>query len=115
MSKKPDFQTDRVVAVYFREWRLYKGLTQQQLADRLGTTKTRVSMKERGEEGWDNSYLAALADALGVDEPASLLIRNPFDKGAPWTLLEGLKPESRAKVLDYIETLEKAERSDRAA
>ena len=66
-------------------------------------------MKERGKEGWNDSYLAALADALGVDEPASLIMRNPSDKDAPYSLLEGLKPEIREKVIDYIDVLKRAE------
>jgi len=117
MPKKPPFHTSvRQITVYFREWRAFRQLTQQQLADRIGTSKTRVSMKENGKEGWDDGYLAALAEALGIDEPASLLMRNPVDDAAPWSLLEGLKPDSRAKVLDYIEVLKRAEESkERAA
>lgn len=117
MPRRPEFYSaDRKsVTVYFKEWRKFKGLTQQQLADRLGTTKTRVSMKERGEEGWDNAYLAALADALGVDEPASLLMRNPLDKDAVWSLLDSLKPTSRAKALDYINLLNRADQSEEEA
>lgn len=118
MPKKAAFQErQRKLRVYFKEWREAKSLTQQKLADRIGTSKTRVSMKENGEEGWDDGYLAALAYALGLDEPASLLMRNPQDKASPWTLFESLKPESKAKVFDYIETVKKAEdrQDDKAA
>ena len=117
MPKRAAYQQyGRRVRVYFKEWREHAGLTQQKLADRLGTSKTRVSMKERGIEGWDDAYLAALAEALGLDEPASLLVRNPLDRSAPWSLLDNLKPASRAKVLDYIDTLRRAEQTeDKAA
>jgi hypothetical protein len=84
------------------------------LADRIGTTKTRVSLKERGEEGWDDAYLAALADALNA-EPASLIMRNPLATDAPWSILEGLKPESKEKVIDYIKMVKATEESDSKA
>jgi transcriptional regulator with XRE-family HTH domain len=96
---------------FFKEWRVFRGLTQQRLADRLYTTKTRVSMKERGVEGWDDAYLAALADALNTD-PASLIMRNPLETDSPWSLIDGLKPESRAKVLDYIRLVRASEESE---
>lgn len=116
MPKKAPFQQRRhKLTIYFREWRKEKKLTQQQLAERIGTSKTRVSMKENGDEGWDDSYLAALSEALSVD-PASLLMRDPNSRDSPWSLLESLKPESKAKVADYAETLKKAEElDDRAA
>jgi transcriptional regulator with XRE-family HTH domain len=114
-KKKSRFRYDGPpVTIFFKEWREHVGLTQQRLADRIGTSKTRISMKETGKEGWDNAFLAALAEALGVEEPASLLIRNPKDKNAPWSLLDGLKPATREKVIDYIEVLRKAEERDAA-
>ena len=98
MPKRPPFR-DRPVTLrnFFKEWRQSAGLTQQQLADRLGTTKTRVSMKESGKEGWDDAYLGALADALGLTEPAHLIMRNPLAEEAPWSLSDHLQKASPAK------------------
>lgn len=66
-------------------------------------------MKENNKEGWDDAYLAALADALGVSEPASLIMRNPQDEAAPWNIVEGLSPENREKVLDFIQMVKRDE------
>lgn len=115
MPKKAPFQQRaHKLRIYFREWRAHRGLTQQQLADRIGTTKGRVSLKERGEEGWDEEYLADLAYALST-EPASLLMRNPLDSDAPWSLLDSLGPQSREKVLDYARMLKRDEEEVPAA
>lgn len=113
MPRQAGFQLKRSpLRTFFREWRAFLQLTQQRLADRIGTTKARVSMKERGEEGWDDAYLAALAEALGTD-PASLIMRNPLDSAAPWTLLEALKPENRDKAVEYMRLLKDAEDHER--
>ena len=48
----------------FRE---YRGLTQAQLADKVGTNKVYISQIERGERQGSLSLLRKLADALRVD------------------------------------------------
>lgn len=73
-------------------------------------------MKERGKEGWSDNYLAALAGALGMPEPASLLTHNPFDESASWSLIDSLTTENRKKAIEYIQLLKDSEeRQDRAA
>lgn len=114
MPQHSEFHAKRgQVRIYFKEWREYRGLTQQRLADRIGTTKHRVSRKERGLESWDDAYLAAMADAVDT-QPASLLMRNPMVEDAPWSLIEGLSPANQAKAIEYIKLLKTSE-SDRAA
>lgn len=67
---------------FFKEWREAQGLTQQQLGERMnGTPKGRVSMKENGNEGWDDAYLGAVAKALGV--PAASLLAHPEESRRP--------------------------------
>lgn len=97
---------------FFKEWRKFRNLSQDEVADRIGTTKTRVSNKETGKEPYDQFYLEALAEALGTD-PASLITRNPTDEDQPWTLLESLKPTSREKAVEYMRLLK--DKDDRSA
>lgn len=101
-----------MLTIYFREHRKAAKLTQQQLADRIGTSKSRISMKENGKEGWDRDYLGALAEALAIRDPMSLLTYNPLDPTALQDVLQRLTPEDRAKVDNYAETLEKARKVD---
>lgn len=112
MPKATHFHQHRgTIPIFFREWRQAKRMTQEQVAERMDTNKGRISMKERGEEGWDDAYLAALAEALGLKDP-SLLMRNPEDSADPWTVIDSLDDADRAKVLDYAETLRRARKAD---
>jgi transcriptional regulator with XRE-family HTH domain len=63
---------------FIREWRVFRGLTQEQLADMLGTTKTSISRIESLKQGYTQEFLEACADALGV-HPGALLTRMPAD------------------------------------
>lgn len=48
-----------------REARLAAGLSQERLADRIGTTQNAVSRWERGAVKPSRRYLTAIADATG--------------------------------------------------
>jgi transcriptional regulator with XRE-family HTH domain len=66
----------RLRKTYFREWREFRGLTQEQLAELLGTGKSAVSKMERGENKYNQYSLEAWADALNC-EPSDLISRPP--------------------------------------
>lgn len=55
--------TDRV---YLREWRLAKGLTQPELAKRVGTVKSEVSRLEKGSRRMTLEWMSAFSRALGI-------------------------------------------------
>lgn len=93
---------------YFKKWREFRGLTQDALAERIGMTKTRISMKERSEEPYDQYYLEALAEALNTDAP-SLLARNPFDEDSLYKLLDQLSPATKAKAIEVVRALKIAD------
>lgn len=63
---------------FIKEWREARGLTQQQLADLLRTTKTSISRIEDLKTGYTQDFLEMCADALGT-HPATLLTRAPTD------------------------------------
>lgn len=86
--------------VYFKEWREYRGLTQEQVADRLETTKATVSRMETGKSQYNRGYLEALADALDC-EPSELF--HPPDRPSVDDLLQKAEPADRARVLSMIE------------
>jgi transcriptional regulator with XRE-family HTH domain len=90
--------------VFFREWRKHRGLTQDQVAERMGTTKTRVSLKETGKEPWDQDYLNSLAHILACD-PIDLLARNPGDPEAPWAIWDALRPDQRKRAIRVLKAL----------
>lgn len=53
--------------MYFAEWRIHRGLTQEQLAERVGSGKSAVSKLESGKNKFNLSTLEAWADALSCD------------------------------------------------
>lgn len=48
---------------FFREWRKYRGLNQEALAEIVGVTTSTISQLETGKQGFTDSTLVALADA----------------------------------------------------
>jgi len=105
-GKVPYKNPQRRRRVFFREWRKHRGLTQDQVAERVGTTKTRVSLKESGKEPWDQDYLNALAHALQC-EPVDLLIRDPTDPEGIWSVWDQAKPGERKMIVDIAKTVVK--------
>ncbi len=90
---------------YFKEWRKYRGLSQDRLADRLGTTGATVSRMENGQVQYNSGYLQAMAEALDC-EPRDLFY--PPDRPSADKLLEKASPEMQQKVYSLIEELLKA-------
>jgi transcriptional regulator with XRE-family HTH domain len=65
---------------FVRDWRKFRGLTQERLAEQLNTTKANISRIENLRQGYTQDFLDACADVLKV-EPAALLTQNPFESG----------------------------------
>lgn len=89
---------------YFREWRKHRGLTLQRLADRSGLSAGGLSQLETGKQGFTDTTLEVLADALNC-EPGDLLTRNPLDKAAPWSVWETLTPMQREQATEMLKIL----------
>jgi transcriptional regulator with XRE-family HTH domain len=73
---------------FIKEWREFRDLTQEQLADALGTTKASISRIESLKMGYTQDFLEACADALGC-HPGDLLTRRPAE-------VDEVKPRHRA-------------------
>lgn len=86
--------------LYLAEWREDKGLTQQELADRLNTSDVTVSRWETGKRRPDMEAQEAIAEALGIR--ATDLRRHPSERSAD-ALLRDQPPEIVKQALDYIE------------
>jgi transcriptional regulator with XRE-family HTH domain len=86
---------------YLKQWRLYRGLSQQQLADRLESSKGYISDLERGVRRYNQDLLEALAYAL-MCEPADLLMRDPTKEDAIWSIWESVPETDRPKIIEMI-------------
>jgi transcriptional regulator with XRE-family HTH domain len=92
-----------------REWREFIGLDQETAAARINLSRTQLSKIENLRSPYSQGLLEAAAEAYGVTV-ADLLMRNPLNADAPWSIYETLKkaPEpTRKQIQAIIETLTK--------
>jgi transcriptional regulator with XRE-family HTH domain len=89
---------------YLRQWRKHKGLTLEQVAERLHTTHATLSRIERGKLPYNQPLLERLAEEYGT-EPASLLMRDPAS--TKWSILDDLTPVERNQTVAFIEAIRK--------
>lgn len=99
---------------YIREWREFRGLTLERLADRVGEkiggfTHASLSRIERGLQPYSQPVLEAIGEALST-EPASLLMRNPQDPEGIWTVWDRAKVGERRMIVDIAKTVVKSHR-----
>lgn len=97
MSKQPH---------YVREWRKFRGLTQEQLAERIGIDKGYLSKIENGKRRYDQPFLEAAAAAMSC-EPADLIIRNPIDSQSMWSIWDTLKPVEQMQLVEIAKTIKR--------
>ncbi len=92
---------------FLKEWREFRELSQEQAATRLNLSRTQLSKIENMKSPYSQGILEAAAYAYRCSE-ADLLMRNPLDKEAPWSLQDSLlkAPEPLQKQIQaIIETL----------
>ena len=100
-SKKREFKR-----TFIREWRQHRHLTLEQLADRIEMTPSLLSMLERGQRGYRQETLEAIADALQTDT-GNLTMRNPQDDEAIWSIWDHAKQGERQMITDIARTIVK--------
>ncbi len=105
-QRHPNFGPKRRRTTFIRQWREFRGLSQDQLADRLYTSKASISRIEKGTQAYTQDFLESAAEALRTD-PASLLMRNPEDDEAVWSVWERAKPGERQMIEDIVRTVVK--------
>ena len=89
---------------FVKQWREYRGLTQDDLAERLETSKASISRIEAGQQAYTQDFLEACADALRTD-PASLLMRDPTDQEAMWSIWDKAKVGERKMIENIVRTV----------
>lgn len=99
---------------YIKAWRKHRRLTQEQLAGRVDMSPASISQLENGHQGYTQSTLEALADALNC-QPGDLLIRDPLAGEAPWSILDSLRPETRRQALAMLRALKDSDEAEKAA
>lgn len=91
------------VRLYIAEWRVHRdGMTQEQLAGRIGSTKSSISRWESGERDITLGALGAIAEALRCD--VADLYRDPLRPSAD-ALLRGMDEPTKRQAFRLIEAL----------
>lgn len=87
---------------FLREWRKFRGLTQQALADAVGTSKTVVSEMERGNLQLSPKWLRKFAPVLET-KPGYILDHDPNELNTDiidiWAHIDIGDREQAARVL----------------
>lgn len=91
---------------FIREWRKARGLTQLQLAERIGIDKSYLSKIENFKKRYDQPFLEAAAEVLRC-EPADLIVRDPSDPEGIWSLWDTLTGPQRVQVVEIAKTLKR--------
>lgn len=103
-TAKPKRQFRRT---FIRQWRKYRKLTLEQLAEKVEMTASHFSMMERGQRGYTQETLENLAEALGTTV-GSLLDRNPLIEGDDSLFWDRAEPRERKMVIDILKTVQKS-------
>lgn len=104
--RKPQ-KTRPVVRHYVKEWRVYRGLSQDQLADRVDKSRGLISQIEIGLTSLTEDMKHAIADALSC-APWDLDRVNPMKEGVLVDITDALKgqpPEIQAEALGFVRGL----------
>lgn len=99
MAKSPKHRP-----TFIRQWRKHRGYSLDQLAERVPMDKGNLSKVERGLLPYNQELLERLAAALMTD-PASLLMRDPTDSAAVWTVWENASAVERQQIESVVNAL----------
>ncbi len=91
-------------AQYIREWRKYRKLTLEELAEQIGMSPGNLSNIERGVTPYNRDHLQALADTLDCTI-VDLLSRDPDETDPFGSLWKSWTPQQRAGMLELMRLL----------
>lgn len=89
---------------FIRKWRKHRGLTLEQLAERIDMTHQNLGKIERFLVPYSQHLLERLAEELRTD-PASLIMRDPSDPEGIWTIWETLTPPQRQAGIRHLSVI----------
>ena len=91
---------------FIKEWRKHRGLTQEQLAERIGWSPGAVSQLETGRASYTQPILEAIAEELRCS-PGDLLMRDPTDHEAVWSIWDNLDQPAKNQAIRVLRTFQK--------
>jgi transcriptional regulator with XRE-family HTH domain len=94
---------------FIRSWRKHRGLTLEQLAERIGMSHQNLGKIERYKVPYNEELLELLADALRC-ETGDIIMRDPSKSDGIWSLWEtiaGLNPAEARQAVEVVKALKR--------
>src|ERR1700761_1603960 len=89
---------------FIREWRLFRGLTQAELADRIGKHRSYLNKIEHGARRYSPTLLASVANILGCSTN-DLTSRRPDHTSELEVLIQSLNEGQRSRAIAVIKLI----------
>lgn len=89
---------------YLKEWRLYRGMTQEQAGEALDLDRSQLSRIERAQQPYSQALLETAAELYNC-APADILRINPLDETQTSELerlLDQADPKIRSEIIGYV-------------
>lgn len=103
MAPVPKPKRDRIKH-FFREWREFRDLTQEQAIGRLGWSQSKISRIESGATPYNQDDLEAAAAAYGC-EPWQLISADPTKEGDVIDLVRLINDKNRDQAIRVLKAL----------
>lgn len=91
-------------AHFIKQWRKFRKLTQEQLAEKSGLSESSISQLEKFKQGYSVPTLEKIAAALDC-RPGDLLSRDPLADAELWETWARLKPETKRRAAKLLRAL----------
>jgi transcriptional regulator with XRE-family HTH domain len=92
---------------YLRQWREYREYTLEKVGEIVGISHAQLGRIERRLQPYNQGLLEKLAD-LYRTTPASLVMRDPTDPDAMWSIWDQAKEGEREKIAEYADFIVKS-------
>lgn len=91
---------------FIQEWRKFRGLSQELMAERMGIARSYISHIENGKRRYDQLFLESAAHALNCT-PADLIMRDPTQSNSIWSIWEQIPEQQRGQAFRVLEAFRK--------
>lgn len=92
------FMADELPRLLIKEWRTFRGLTQEELADAMEISLGFMSKIETGQKRWNATHLLKASQALGI-KPHELLTTDPYRLDPTQAAWDKLTLEERYRLI----------------
>lgn len=96
----------RGTRTYIREWRRYRGISQELMAERVNMAQGTISRLETGDIAYTQPVLEAISDVL-MCTPCDLIMRDPSGPGDIWSIWDRIPEEQKNQAAIILETFVK--------